>query len=511
MSGVTGTVLELFMLAGSILLLATAVGLFIRVNGLRHERDRLLAEKDLIYNFVYDISEVFVEEDSVDSAPIVRRVLSCALKTARAGAGAVYLRNGDGRTLAAAAVSGIFPPLVGGADAELDTAFSKVRHVEALVRSQHAVDGEGLIGEVAATGQTTIVASGEDDPRVPTFKQDFLRVRSLVLVPMRFHHSVIGVLVVANPLHGGGFTAFDGDLLQTMADQAAVAVHYAQVSMALDEKRRMDYDLVTARNIQTALLPKEIPRVAGVDMAAFSVSAQQIGGDFYEFVQIDEHHVGIAIADVSGKGVTGGLVMSICRTVLRVTAPGCLSPTEVLRKVNRIVCEDISDDMFVSMLYMILDTRTLELAVARAGHVAPLVCPPPPAEAWEVSAPGIAVGLAGIELFDAELEDRTVKLSPDDCVIVYTDGVTEAQDAKRHEWGVLNLAKTVQLTASESGSAGTIARNVRQKLLQFVGDVPQYDDMTLVVVRVHGREDGRREAQRETRTKHGEKDGKPQI
>jgi len=487
MSGVTGTVLELLMFTGNILLLAAAVGLLIRLNGLRHERNRLLAEKDLIYNFVYDISEVFVEEDSVNSGPLVRRVLSCALKTARAGAGAVYLRNGDERTLSAIAVSGIFPPLVGGADDGLDTAFSKVRHVEALVKRQDAVEGEGVIGEVAATGQTMIVANGEDDPRVPTFHQDFLRVRSLVLVPMRFRHTVIGVLVVVNPLHGGVFTEFDAGLLQTMADQAAVAVHYAQVSMALDEKRRMDYDLVTARNIQTALLPKEIPRVAGVDMAAFSVSAQQIGGDFYEFVQIDEHHVGIAIADVSGKGVTGGLVMSICRTVLRVTAPGCLSPTAVLRKVNRIVCEDISEDMFVSMLYMILDTRTLELTVARAGHVPPLVCPPPPAEAWEVDAPGIAVGLAGVDLFDAELADRTVKLAPADCVIVYTDGVTEAQDAKRHEWGVLNLAKTVQLTAVEGESAAAIGRTVRQKLLQFVGDVPQYDDMTLVVVRVHGR------------------------
>ncbi len=464
-------------------MLVVMIVLVHHIGRMRRERNRLLNEKDLVFSFVYDIGEVFAESDTVESAPLVKRMLSFALKTARGSAGAVYLMEPDREHLAAAAVAGIFPPLVGGVDDELDHAFSKVRHIEGLVRAQTAKVGEGLIGSVAGTNTPLILDAAEADPRVPVFRHEFLRVHSLLLVPMRFRHEVLGVLVIVNRVDGEAFGTTDASLLQALADQASVAVHYARVSSALDEKRRIDFDLMTAKNIQTALLPKVVPALPGVDIAAFSVPAQQIGGDFYDFVEIDETHIGIAIADVSGKGVAGGLVMAICRTVLRVVAPGQLSPAAVLRQVNHALRTDIGEDMFVSMLYMVFDTRSCELTVARAGHMPPLVCPPQPREPWEPDSPGIAVGLGDVELFDAILEDRTVTLAVNDMVVVYTDGVTEAQDRRRNEWGKLNLAKTIQMAAAES-EVRAVVRMVRQKLLQFVGDVPQYDDMTLVALKV---------------------------
>jgi phosphoserine phosphatase RsbU/P len=476
--------------AGALLLvclamLAVMIVLMHRIGRMRRERNRLLAEKDLVFSFVYDIGEVFAESDTVELAPLVKRVLSFALKTARGSSGAIYLMEPDHKQLSAAAVAGVFPPLVGGVDDELDEAFSKVRHVERLVRAQTAKVGEGLIGGVAGTNASLILDATESDSRLPEFRHEFLRVHSLLLVPMRFRHEVLGVLAIANRVDGDTFGATDASLLQALADQASVTLHYARVSSTLDEKRRLDYDLMTAKNIQTALLPKVIPALPGAELAAFSVPAQQIGGDFYDFVEIDATRIGIAIADVSGKGVAGGLVMAICRTVLRVVAPGQQSPAAVLRRVNHALREDIGEDMFVSMLYMVLNTCTRQLTIARAGHMPPIICPPHPREPWEPESPGIAVGLGDMAFFDSVLEDRTIQLSAHDMVVIYTDGVTEAQDRRGNEWGKLNLAKTIQMATGDS-EARAVVRTVRQNLLHFVGDVPQYDDMTLVALKILG-------------------------
>jgi sigma-B regulation protein RsbU (phosphoserine phosphatase) len=231
-------------------------------------------------------------------------------------------------------------------------------------------------------------------------------------------------------------------------------------------------------------LPKAIPRIEGVDLAAFSVPALQIGGDYYDFVRVDDQRLGIAVADVSGKGVPAAIVMSLCRSLLRVKAPGCASPAEVLRMMNRMLSEDLGEDMFISMLYMVLDTRTRELAVARAGHLPPIVHPGGADAPWLVESRGIAIGMADIETFDSALAEKRATLAPGDTVVAYTDGVTEAQDDGGSEWGVLNLVKTIQITAIEGGGASGVADNVHQKLLRFTGEAPQHDDMTLVVMRM---------------------------
>lgn len=456
-----------------------------RLVRLRRERNELLQQKDVVFNFVYDVGEVFAGTDSVELSELLKRVLSYALRTTRGGSGALYIVNEEnGDSLHAGAVAGIFPPIVGDVDEGISNAFSKVRYVEKLVRAQSVRVGEGLVGEVAAQGMPMLIEDAENDPRVPSFQPDFLRVQSMLLVPLRFHQQVLGVMVVVNRIDGKSFTDSDTGLLQALVDQAAVSVHYARVSATLDEKRRLDRDLTVARQIQTALLPKALPCLPGVEIAAFSLPAQLIGGDYYDFVQVDESHLGIAIADVSGKGIAGAIVMSICRSLLRIKAPGCLSPADVLLDVNRIVSQDIAEDMFISMLYLVLDLNTLQVRVARAGHMDPIVHPGQPGEAWTISSSGIAIGLADTGTFDEVLEEGDAQLQPGDTLVLYTDGVTEAQDRNGKEWGVLNMVQTVETSLVADGSSQRAADEVRSKLTQFVGGSPQYDDMTLVLMRI---------------------------
>jgi len=461
--------------------------LLLQIQKLGRERNLLLQAKDVVFNFVYDIGEVFAETDSVDVGSLLKRVVYYAQRTTGATSGVLYLLGPDDETLRAQAVGGVFPPLSGHVDEGIDTAFSKIRYVERLVRREPIRIGEGLVGEVMSRGLPMLIEHAEDDPRVPRYQQDFLVIHSVLLVPMRFRHTVIGVLGVVNRTDNKPFAQADMNLLQALADQASVSIHYARFSVALDEKRRLDYDLGVAKKIQMALLPGDVPQIEGVELAAFSVPAQQIGGDYYDFVNVDDSHVGIVIADVSGKGIAGAIVMSICRSVLRAEAPGCLCPSAVLKKVNRVLSRDLSEDMFVSILYMILNTRTHELVVCRGGHVHPILNSGA-GEPSVIKSGGMAMGLADLATFDEMLEEKSVRLKAGDTVVAYTDGVTEARDRNENEWGLLNLIKSIQATALEGRGVQAMSTTVRQKLLHFVGETPQYDDMTLVAVRVAGRQ-----------------------
>lgn len=468
-----------------LLLLAAIAGLVYAaytIRNLRRERDELRQEKEVIFGFVHDIGEVFAYSDELDLDRMLGRVLFYAMRTTRAGAGGIYLLEEDNQYLRARVTSGIFPPLVGELDGSLDRAVSKSQHIERIVKSRLIRKGEGLIGEAADFGQPILIGDAQRDPRVPRYREDFLNVRSVLIVPMRFLQRVIGVIAVVNRVDGLPFIQADLSLMQALADQASVSVHHAGLRDTLDEKQRIDHDLAIARQIQRTLLPKAIPRVECIELAAFNVPAQEIGGDYYDFIQVDDDHLGIAIADVSGKGIVGAIMMAVSRSALRAQAPGNHSPASVLKAVNRVMSEDIAEDMFVSMLYMILNKRTHELVVARAGHERPALSQGGGKGFTIIDSPGMALGIADVDFFDAALREERVPLSPGDVVVAYTDGVTEAMNEGGEEWGIDNFLEAVNVAAPEG--ANSVLNNVQQRVLRFAGDMGQYDDMTLLALRV---------------------------
>ncbi len=469
-----------------LLLIAVLFGLasflYLRMKKLQQERNELLQEKEVISGFVHDVGEVFADAETIDLDLQLKRVLFYALRTTRAAAGTIYLFDAEGEFLRARAISGIFPPLTGEVDKGIERATSKSQHVQELVKSRRVRKGDGLIGTVGDLGTPILIEDAETDPRVPHYAVDFLKVRSVLLVPMRFHQRVMGVLAVVNRVDGLPFIQADLNLLQSLADQASVTVHYAGLRETVEEKQRIDHDLSVARNIQKALLPKELPRVEGVEVAAFYFPALEIGGDYFDFIQVDDQHIGVAIADVSGKGIGGAMMMSICRSVLRAQATGNASPLQVLKSVNRVVNQDITDDMFISLLYMVLNTSTRELTIARAGHERPVLCHGADSRFTILDSQGMALGIADNETFDRVLNEVKVTLNPGDVVVAYTDGVTEALNGNGEEWGLENFLNAVNVAAAEG--ANSVLNNVKERLARFVGNRAQYDDMTLLGIRI---------------------------
>lgn len=444
--------------------------------------DSMLQEKELIYGFVHDVAEVFADADSVELSQMLRRVLFYALRTSRASAGAVYMLDSDEKLLFAETVSGIFPPLSQEARADLGSVSKKTEHMVQAVKNRPIRRGEGLIGEVADMGSAVLIEDAERDARIPQYSEDFLKIRSVLLIPMRFHQQVLGVLVMINRVDGRPFCEADLNLLQSLADQATVSVHFVKLREQLNMKQRIDHDLDVARSIQASLLPREIPRIDGVELAAFNYPALEVGGDYYDCFMVDEQHVGIAIADVSGKGISGAIMTALCRSVLRAQARGNASPAHVLREVNHLMAEDVAQDMFVTILYMVLNIQTHEIAIARAGHERPLLIQRDENVITPVDSNGAALGLVYRDDFDRILNEVRIKLEPGAVLVAYTDGISEAMNERQQEWGMDNFCEAVKIASKEG--AHSVLNNVRQRLMRFVGDTAQYDDMTLIALRV---------------------------
>ena len=452
---------------------------------LRKTNHLLRTERETIFEFIHHIGELFADADEVNMDSLLKRILFFATKTGKATTGALYLFNPDRTQLFARAISGIFPPLYDSEKVKIEELLAKSQVLETLVKARPVAAGEGLVGSAATIGNGIIIEDAEMDARVPSYPNEFLKINSLLIAPMRFGNEVLGVLVLINRTDETPFLPGDLSLLQAMADQASVPIHYAGLRAALEEKKQIDRDMQAAQQIQASLLPQALPEINGLQLAAYNLPAFDIGGDYYDFIEIDDDHLGIAIADVAGKGIGGAMMMAVCQGVLRTRAKQERSPAKMLSELNRVLSTNLPEDMFITMLYMVLNTRTRELKFSRAGHERPLLCRNCDGTrmAEPLDAPGIAIGLTEPDVFDMAIQDISLQLEPGDAIIAYTDGITEALNEKGDEWGLDNLLGLIRTDSPESPDA--LMNAVKSSITRYVGAQQQYDDMTLLALKIN--------------------------
>ena len=269
-----------------------------------------------------------------------------------------------------------------------------------------------------------------------------------------------------------------GQLSSTLNEMTA---GLAKAREELVEKERMSRELEIAREIQLSLLPTAFPEMEAVDVAAACESATEVGGDYFDLIAIDNRRVGVVIADVSGKGVPGLLVMGVARSVIRAQARQHLSPREVLIRANDIIAPDIGKGMFVTVLYGVLDVERRAFAFANAGHN-PLVIMkrtgPVPYEI--IKTQGRPVGFMAGAFFDDRLEETSLPLDEGDTIFAYTDGICDAMNKNDEEFGIDRVLET--LTEKRAAAVQEITDALLQRIATFVGDRPQTDDMTLLAI-----------------------------
>lgn len=249
-------------------------------------------------------------------------------------------------------------------------------------------------------------------------------------------------------------------------------------SEAKVERKKMEHELAIARSIQQSFLPARHPRLGGIDIAAKAVPALHVGGDFYDFISLDEDKLGLVIADVSGKGIPAALLMALSCALIRVISSEKISIQEVVEKTNLRINQYATEGYFVTVFYAILDLIDRKLHYIRAGHNPPLLYKAHSDEF--VFLEGKGMGLGVVE--DIKLETRQIELAAGDILLLFTDGVTEAINPLREEFGVDRLYNL--LREHQNSSAKGIIEKIEQEMAAFVSGEPQFDDITLMVIKV---------------------------
>ena len=255
-----------------------------------------------------------------------------------------------------------------------------------------------------------------------------------------------------------------------------------QAKQAKKAKAEFDRELGAAAEVQASLLPPKIPQIPGYDIYAYYRSAKEVGGDYYDFFPLDAQRLGLVVADVSGKGVPGAMVMASTRTLLRVLGPMSGSCAETLKQTNFHVARDVRRGMFVTAIMAVLTVETRQMTVCSAGHN-PMVVYKERAQKCGILNPGgIALGFDKGPNFDRILKESTITLEPGDRVVLYTDGVVEAMNAKHEEYGEDRFYQFV-LTHARMTSKDFVRALVRD-LDDHKGKAEQHDDITIATIRL---------------------------
>ena len=459
---------------------------------LRLTQERLEAlriEEGRVFDFLHGLGSAF--SDALRPTELHRMIVEGAARILDAHGGALYLVDRNGGILIPTFISKGCPPLVAVPPHILQQAATTPVALDSYLRL-HPVpleggkaganpDGDGILRGVWLNKEPLFLPSAEQDARLHALRDTALRTESAMIAPLLYAGENLGVLALANGPMSAPFTEVDFEVFKAIAEQSAFALYNAIVYSEANEKKRLDRDLEIARDIQRILLPSTSPEVKGFEISGINIPARQVSGDYFDYIKVDETHFGIVIADVSGKGVPASLIMAMCRSVLRSQAPTNASPADVLRKVNRQLFPDMKEDMFISMAYLILDGAAGDINIARAGHDAPLLYTSKDRKIVKVNPPGMALGVDAGSVFDRLTRNHTVHLDPDDCLVLYTDGVTEALDSQGMEFGMDKMTQAVQTSAPEGAPA--IVKRLTDDLRNFAGATPQNDDITLIVIR----------------------------
>src|SRR5215210_5722076 len=328
----------------------------------------------------------------------------------------------------------------------------------------------------SASGVVEIEKLDLDSPALRAMKAADIKV----VVPLVSQGELIGLLNLGPRLSQQEYSADDRKLLNDLATQTAPAVQVAQLvrqqQQQAQERERIEQELRVARLIQQTLLPKHVPELPGYQLAAYYQPAREVGGDFYDFLELDDGHLGIIVGDVTDKGVPAAIVMATTRTMLRASAQRLDSPGEVLKRVNDVIVPDIPPNMFITCLYAILDPETGLLRYANAGHDLPYRRRSSAGGAEELRATGMPLGL----LPGMSYEEKEIVLERGDSVLFYSDGLVEAHDPEREMFGFPRLQG---LVAGHRSGGQAMVNFLLSELSRFTGEEwEQEDDITLVTL-----------------------------
>ena len=334
---------------------------------------------------------------------------------------------------------------------------------------------ESMLGWMHLNKKPLMVNDPSSDERFRGITWD-ASFRNALSVPMTVKSSMIGVLTVYNKKEDKAFTIDDQRLLAIIATQSAQVIENARLYEKEKELVYIQEELRLAAQIQSELLPTSFPQIPGYQLSGKSIAAQSVGGDYFDFIRMNENKIAVCLGDVSGKGLPAAMLMANLQATLRGQTLLANSPNQCIERSNTLLLQSTSDEKYATLFYGILDTSSRQFSYTNAGHNPPMII------SKDGSIRRLRTGGIMIAMVDNfPFEEETLTLLPGDTLIIYSDGITEAMNNKEEEFGEERLEallkKIVQRPPEEMIASVVDAVNAH------AGDMPQMDDMTLVVIK----------------------------
>jgi sigma-B regulation protein RsbU (phosphoserine phosphatase) len=467
------------------LLLLTVIVLLLRANKVKNDAiTRLLLEEQAIveeerrmFSFLHDLGEAISREDSHMS--MYRLIVEGAMKVMESAGGALYLLDASQANLVPRFHSDHCVPLVEIPERVASLAKSNPSAVLSFLRLHSVTTKEGLLGDVFQSQRVEIIEDLRKDARLGKMLSNLQVGTTSMIGPLSFGPKKLGILAVTAPKDQRSYSANDFEVFKSLVEQCAFALANAMAHQAAAEKKQIEAELKSASDIQCILLPDKAPDLPGYSVAGKNIPARVLSGDYFDYIPLVDGGMGVVIADVSGKGTAAAIITAMCRSVLRFSAQFSTSPTATLATLNRQLYPDIREDMFVTMVYLII-LPDGSLTLARAGHTQPLVWRKKTGLVECLKSGGLAVGIDKGSVFERVTKDLTFELESGDCLLLYTDGVNEALDSKGQEYGEERLHAVLSQQAPHGPQA--VVDGLIADVDRFLGGRRGHDDITLVAL-----------------------------
>ena len=411
---------------------------------------------------LYQLSQTF--NSSLDLEEVLNRVMDEVVAVTGAERGFVMLVESDSQ-------------------AERRLAFKVARGMDQKTIEEPQFQlSRSTVERVAKEGKPILTSDAQSDERL-NLRQSvvLLGIRSVLCVPLKLKERVLGVIYVDNRLQAGIFTHADLELLTAIAASAAIAIENARLYQVAVDKGRIERELQMAHRVQANLLPSETPSLPGWQFAALWQPAREVGGDYYDFIRLENGKTGLVIADVTDKGMPAALFMAFARSTVRASLDRSPSPSEGITRANHLICEDSIETLFVSLFYGCLDPVSGEFTYVNAGHNPPIYISKSSgkaeAEMQYLLSTGYQLGMES----EAVYTQGTLSFQPGDFVVLYTDGVTDTLNVQGETFELERLSQVV-IRSADRDASGIIAA-VAEAIDEFSGDLPPVDDLTLMVIK----------------------------
>jgi phosphoserine phosphatase RsbU/P len=313
-------------------------------------------------------------------------------------------------------------------------------------------------------------------------RETLRRVKANLLVQVRTKERMSGILSLSLRRGQFPYSVADKETLMSVAGQLALVIENARLAERMVAEERLRRELALAAEVQRRLLPERPPECLAVELAGFCQPARGVGGDYYDFIKFDNERLGVAIADVAGKGIAAALLMSTVQATLRslsADGPGNGSLADMVATLNRLLCGSTGGANYVTFFYAQFDQATRRLAYVNAGHNPPFFFRAAPSRDFRsLSSGGMFVGM----FEHCGYEQEVVQMGPGDALIAFTDGLPEARNAQDEEFDEERIKEVVAATAHLS--APEIRDEIARRVKEWIASAPQYDDLTFIVMKV---------------------------